>query len=380
MRFESNVTEHARLTTRAARRRSVLRLLGAAAVSAPFAGAQLARAANAPAAGAFAGGKQLNIYSWPDYFSSADLHRFAQQSGVTPAVSTFNSNETLFAKLNSPAGAGFDIVIPSSSWIVQFAKRGLLQELDHSRLNLASLDPKLLNREYDPGNRYSIPKDWGLLGVLYDPQATGEIVTWEDFFKAGEKPGVSGKVRLSVSGWETIGPELWMRGQDWNKASADQIRSAAEPVKRFAKHVKTFATLEPDAAANGSIVLAQTHQAGARAAIALNPRLKWVVPAPLSELWVDNYAIAKRAPDIGIAYDFLAYQLRPEVQVSETRYLGFPAALAGLREKIGPDVHNADLIFGGKDIDFSKLTSFVVNPDTIGVYLQMQTEIRAAAG
>ncbi|HEY3596336.1 MAG TPA: spermidine/putrescine ABC transporter substrate-binding protein [Paraburkholderia sp.] len=327
-----------------------------------------------------ASNKQLNIYSWPDYFSSADLRAYARRSGFTPAISTFNSNETLFAKLNSPAGTGFDIVIPSSSWIRQFAVRGLLQELDHSRLPLASLDQKLLNRVYDPANKYTVPKDWGLLGVLYDPQATGEIVTWEDFFKAGEKPGVSGKIRLSVSGWETIGPELWLRGKDWNTVSGDEIRSAAETLKRFAKHVKTFSTLDPNEVGNGAIVLAQTHQAAARAAIALNPRLKWVVPGPLSELWVDNYAITKHAPNVDEAYDFLAYQLRPEVQVAETRYLGFPAALANLRNSIGPDVRDADLIFGGKNLDFSKLTSFIVNPETIGVYLQMQTEIRAAAG
>lgn len=356
------------------RRRSALRLLGAVpALSA------LTALAPFDAASA-ASKKQLNIYSWPDYFSSASLRAYAQKSGFTPTISSFNSNETLFAKLNSPAGAGFDIVIPSSSWIRQFASRGLLQVLDHSRLPFASLDQKLLNRGYDPGNQFSVPKDWGLLGVLYDPRATGEIVTWEDFFKAGEKPGVSGKIRLSVSGWETIGPELWLRGKDWNTVSGDEIRSAAEPLKRFAKHVRTFSTLEPDAVSNGSIVLAQTHQAAARAAIALNPQLKWVVPGPLSELWVDNYAITKHSPNVDEAYDFLAYQLRPEVQVAETRYLGFPAALANLRNRIGPDVHDADLIFGGKNLDFSKLTSFVVNPKTIGVYLQMQTEIRAAAG
>ncbi len=359
----------------ALRRRSALRLLGTSLAMAA-AGAVVP---GAPAAMA-AGNRQLSVYSWPDYFSTADLRAYTQRSGVTPAISTFNSNETLFAKLNSPAGAGFDIVIPSSSWIRQLAGRGLLQELDHSRLNLASLDQQLLNRGYDPGNTYTVPKDWGLLGVLYDPQATGEIATWEDFFKAGEKPGVSGKVRLSVSGWETIGPELWLRGKDWNTVSGAGIRSAAERLKRFARHVKTFSSLDPNAVANGSIVLAQTHQAAARAARALNPRLKWVVPGPLSELWVDNYAIAKHAPNLDQAYDFLAYQLRPEVQVAETRYLGFPAALGNLRASIGADVRDADLIFGGKGLDFSKLTSFVVNPETIGVYMQMQTERQAVAG
>jgi spermidine/putrescine transport system substrate-binding protein len=127
-------------------------------------------------------------------------------------------------------------------------------------------------------------------------------------------------------------------------------------------------------------VLAQTHQAAARAAIGLNPNLKWTVPGPKSELWVDNYAIARNAPDVDAAYDFLAYQLQPEIQISETKYLGFPAALDGLRSMMGTDVPNVSLIFGGKDLDFTKLTSFVVNPETIGIYLQVQTEIRAAAG
>jgi spermidine/putrescine transport system substrate-binding protein len=352
-------------------RRAVLGLLGGASAMASL-GAFRARAA---------GSGQINIYSWPDYFSAADLKAYAGRTGVTPNVSTYDSNETLFAKLNSPAGAGYDLVIPSSSWIRQLAGRGLLQAIDHSRLNLASLDQKLLNRDYDAGNRYSIPKDWGLLGVLYDAEAVGgEIGTWEDFFKAGEQPGVSGKVRLSVSGWETIGPELWLQGKDWNAVGAAEIRTAGERLKRFAKHVKTFSTLDPNDVANGSIVLAQTHQAAARAAIALNPKLKWAVPGPMSELWVDNYAIARNAPNLDLVYDFLAYQLRPEVQVSETKYLGFPAALADLREKLGADVPNADLIFGGAGLDFSKLTSFVVNPATIGVYLQMQSEIQAAAG
>ncbi|MCX5514784.1 hypothetical protein C3941_10520 [Kaistia algarum] len=355
-------------------RRTLLALLGAApataALSAAFPGAFRAEAATGA----------LNVYSWPDYFSTDNLAAYAKKTGVTPNISTYDSNETLFAKLNSPAGAGFDIVIPSSSWIQQLAAKGLLQELDHSRLNLASLDQDLLNRDYDPGNKYSIPKDWGLLGVVYDPEIVGTIETWEDFFKAFEKSEVSGKIRMSDSGWETIGPQLWIEGKDWNTATSDEIRAAGEKVKALAKHVKSFSGLDPNSVANGSIVLAQTNQGTARAIIGLNPKLKWVVPGPFSELWVDNYAIPKSAPNLDQAYDFLAYQLQPEVQLSETQYIGFPAALAGLEAKLPADTKNADLIFGGKGLDFKKLTSFVVDPATIGTYLQVQTEIQAAAG
>ena len=355
-------------------RRSLLGLMGAvpaaAALSAVFPGTMQANAAGA-----------LNIYSWPDYFSQTNLDAYAKKTGVTPNIATYNANELMFAKLNSPAGAGFDIVIPSSGWIKQLADKGLLAELDHSKLNLASLDQNLLNRDYDPGNKYTIPKDWGLLGVVYDPAAVGgEIKTWQDFFDAGAKPGVSGKVRLTKDSGETLGPALWTAGKDWNTATEADIRAAGEQMKLFAKHVKTFSSFDPAAMASGAIVLAQANQAAARGAIQQNPKLKWVVPGPFSELWVDNYAILKSAPDADQAYDFLAYLLQPDVQVSETVYNGYPAPLAGLQAKLPADTKNADLIFGGPGLDFTKLVSFIVNPATIGVYQDVQTEVMAAAG
>ena len=295
-----------------------------------------------------------------------------------PAI---NDNGALFSKLNSPAGAGFDIVIPSSGWIKQLAEKNLLAELDHSKIDFSALDPSLLNRDYDPGNKYSIPKDWGLLGVVYDPDAVGgEIKTWQDFFDAGAKPNVSGKVRLTKDAGETVGPALWIAGKDWNTATADDIRGTKDFLKGFARHVKTFSSFDPAALANGSIVLAQANQAAARGAIQQNPKLKWVVPGPHSEIWVDSYSIATQAENVDQAYDFLNFFLSPEIQVKETEYLGYPAAIAGLQGKLSPDTKNADLIFGGSGVDFAALTSFIVNPETIDVYQEVQNEVQAAAG
>lgn len=353
-------------------RRSLLAMMGAAPAAAAFSQILPTRA--------FAAGA-LNIYSWPDYFSNDDLAAYAAKSGVTPNIATYNDNGALFSKLNSPAGAGFDIVIPSSGWIRQLADKNLLLELDHSKIDFSALDPSLLNRDYDPGNKYSIPKDWGLLGVVYDPDAVGgEIKTWQDFFDAGAKPNVSGKVRLTKDAGETVGPALWIAGKDWNTATADDIRGTKDFLKGFAKHVKTFSSFDPAALARGSIVLAQANQAAARGAIQQNPKLKWVVPGPHSEIWVDSYSIATQAENVDQAYDFLNFFLSPEIQVKETEYLGYPAAIAGLQGKLSPDTKNADLIFGGSGVDFAALTSFIVNPETIDVYQEVQNEVQAAAG
>jgi len=139
-------------------------------------------------------------------------------------------------------------------------------------------------------------------------------------------------------------PALWISGKDWNTATADDIRGTADFLKGFAKHVKTFSSFDPAALASGAIVLAQANQAAARGAIQQNPKLKWVVPGPTSEIWVDNYVIAANAQNVDQAYDFLKFFLSPDIQVKETQYLGYPHAIAGLEKKIAANTPNADLI------------------------------------
>jgi spermidine/putrescine transport system substrate-binding protein len=352
-------------------RRSLLQLLAAGAAGVSLAGLS----GRASAAG------QLNIYTWPDYFSADDLAAYTAKSGVTPTIATYNASEILFAKLNSPAGAGFDLAVPSSGWIKQLADKNLIQPIDHSRIDFGALDPSLLDRDYDPGNKYSIPKDWGILGVVYDPDVVGgAIKTWQDFFDAGAKPGVSGKIRMTKSASETVGPVLWIQGKDWNKVTVAEVQGTKDFLTGFAKHVKTFSSFDPAALASGAIVLAQANQAAARNALLQNPKLKWVVPGPRSEIWVDSYAIPTSAQNLDQAYDFLNFFLSPDIQVKETQYLGYPAAVAGLKDKLSADTKLPEQIFGGSGVDFSTLTSYVVNPETIAAYQDVQTAVQAAAG
>jgi spermidine/putrescine transport system substrate-binding protein len=358
-----------------------------AGAGAAGAGAFLAAYGLAPAAGSAApvlarpaSGGSLNIYTWPDYFSNKNITGFEKSTGVDIRISTYDDNGVLFSKLNSPAGAGYDLAIPTSGWVPELVQRGLLQKLDHSKIPFSTINPGLLNKNYDPHNQYSIPKDWGVMGVIYDPAATGgAIKTWKDFFNAGAKSGVSGKVGLSSSGWETVGAAIWAEGGDWNTTNTKVIERAGKVLVAFAKNVKTFNTYDPTQMAKGTLVLAQCNQSTARAAIILNPKLKFVIPGPTSELWVDNYVIPKSAPDVDNAYAFLKYELEPAHQVIDTEFIGYPTAVKNLQKLLPASTKQRSLIFGGAGADLSKLTTFVVNQKTIQLYDQLQNEIQAAA-
>ncbi len=76
--------------------------------------------------------------------------------------STYESNETMYAKLKTYKDGAYDLVVPSTYFVDKMRKEGMLQKIDKSKLtNFSNLDPQMLNKPFDPNNDYSIPYIWG---------------------------------------------------------------------------------------------------------------------------------------------------------------------------------------------------------------------------
>jgi putrescine transport system substrate-binding protein len=79
----------------------------------------------------------------------------------------FDSNEVLETKLLA-GSTGYDIVVPTGTFLANQIKAGVFQKLDKSKLpNLANMDPAIAERleKYDPGNEYAINYMWGTTGL-----------------------------------------------------------------------------------------------------------------------------------------------------------------------------------------------------------------------
>ncbi len=104
-----------------------------------------------------------------EYDDPAVLTDFTAAKGPKITVDSYGSNPPeMIAKLSAAKGTtGYDICVPTHSSVQQMATGGLLTELDHSKLpNMKNLTPpKVVNTTFDPGNKYSVCKDWGLDGL-----------------------------------------------------------------------------------------------------------------------------------------------------------------------------------------------------------------------
>jgi spermidine/putrescine transport system substrate-binding protein len=325
-------------------------------------------------------GGALHLYSWPAYFAQTNLSGFKKANGTTVGISTYTSNDALFAKLNATNGGGFDMAIPTSGWIQVLAQKGLIQKLDHAMIPWQNVDKTLLGKKFDPQNEYSVPKDYGVTGVCYNAKVLKHpIVSWQDFLDAGTQPGVSGHIDLGAGAEEILGVALFAAGRDWNTDNLSYINEAGTTMKAFAKHVKEFNGFDTTGLVNNSIVLAMTDQSFGRQAMQQNPDLRYVIPTPSAELWVDNYTIVKDAHDTGQAYAFIKWQLEPGHQIADAKGIGYPTVLPGLTAQLPASMPLKNVMIPDQ-ATMERLTTFVVRPQIQQVMTNLYNEISSAAG
>src|SRR3954467_14912174 len=113
----------------------------------------------------------LNIYNWTDYIDDQALAIFTAETGIKVNYDTYDSNETLDAKLRA-GKSGYDLVVPTASpFLANQIPAKLYQPIDRSRIpNYRTLDRAIMKRlaVYDPGNRYAVPWMWGTTGIAYN--------------------------------------------------------------------------------------------------------------------------------------------------------------------------------------------------------------------
>lgn len=107
-------------------------------------------------------GKTLYFYNWTEYVPPGLLEQFTKETGIKVIYSTYESNESMYAKLKTYRDGAYDLVVPSTYFIAKMSKEGMLQKIDKSKLShFNDLDPNLLHKPFDPNNDYSIPYIWG---------------------------------------------------------------------------------------------------------------------------------------------------------------------------------------------------------------------------
>ena len=343
--------------------KSILRagLVGLAAMAALAAcgkkeeAAPAQEAAGAPAA-ANTEEKVVNVYNWSDYIDPAMLEEFTRQTGIKVNYDVFDNNEVLQTKLLA-GNTGYDVVVPSASFLELQIKAGVFQKLDRSLLpNWKNLDQNILDRvaKHDPGNQYAVNHLWGTDALGYNVQKAKQVApdapldSWKVLFD----PAWAAKFKdcgISVldAPDEVIGVVLAYLGKDPNSENLDDLKLAEETLMKIRPYIKTInSSPYIDALANGDLCLVlgwsgDILQAKSRAEEAKQGvEIGMSVPSDGTIIWFDMYAIPADAPHPKNAHAFINFMMEPKVAAANSNFVHYANGNSASAPYLDPAVAN----------------------------------------
>jgi spermidine/putrescine transport system substrate-binding protein len=296
----------------------------------------------------------LDFGNWPLYIDVAQdskgkttypsLDKFTKDTGIkVNYTEPIQDNESFFAKvapqLQQGLSIGLDIIVVTNGiQLTNYMLKHWLTELDPAKLpNFTQYGgPRVQNRTFDPGNKFTIPWQSGLTGIGYNPKLTGrEITSFADLFD----PKFAGKVGMFSNLEDT--PNLAMVGlgikpetstpKDWQKA-ADKLKSQRD--SQIVRKYYDQSYIKALAAGDTWISMAWSGDVFQANLSAGNEKLKFVIPSEGGLIWTDNMCIPLNAAHPVDAITYMDYVYQPSVAATLAEYIDYITPVPSAKQVI----------------------------------------------
>jgi spermidine/putrescine transport system substrate-binding protein len=267
----------------------------------------------------------LNILTWETYHDPAWLDEFATESGIKVNAVNVGSADEMFAKIKANPNQ-FDLALVTSGWFDNYAKAGLLEPIDASKVtaspnpgfdwkSVASSDGKQYGVLYNWGNQplawlpgsipntpevakyldsQGRPNDWN---ILWDPAFAGKVSIFDD--PTSVLPMIP--LALGIEDPYHLNDQQFTEVQNKLNALRPQIKRLTSG---FDDQTSQFANGEATIGYLNNIASAAALKKDGKTLL-VNNEVKQGVPG-----WTDNYAITKGgAGKLDSVYKFINYTL-----------------------------------------------------------------------
>jgi spermidine/putrescine transport system substrate-binding protein len=253
----------------------------------------------------------LNLYNWGNYTSPELLEKFTAETGIQVTVTDYDSNDTALARIRQ-GGHGFDIVVPSDTYVQTYISEGLVVPLDDAIVtDRGNISEQFRDVPFDPGREYSVPWQWGTTGVVVNTSVySGDRNTADIVFKP--PPELVGKINVIPEMSDVMAIAVYYHGGERCTDDPEILRAvrdtlmAAKPQWLALDYGTVDAYIAGDFAAgiywNGASMRARLG----------NPDIAYGYPATGFPIWMDNAMVLADAANTENAMRFINFILQPE--------------------------------------------------------------------
>ena len=256
--------------------------------------------------------EELNVLNWTSYIPDEVIHDFEKLYNIKVNYGTYSSNEELLAKISSSKEGTYDLIFPSDYMIEVMIERGLIDQLDKSKIvHYNNINPLFLRQEYDQNNEYSLPFLMATTILAINTEnIQDDIKGYNDLLD----PKYKNNIVLLDDQRIVIGAALQALGYNMNDFEDSHLENAYNFLTNLKKNVKAFDSDSPKTfLISNEVDIGLIWNAEGIIAQGENPNIKLVYPQEGYALSMDNYVLVKNAKNKDNAYLFIDYLLQDDV-------------------------------------------------------------------
>lgn len=321
---------------------------------------------------------EVYVYCYGDYFDPMILEDFEAETGIRVIPDYYDTAEEMYTVLENNATT-YDCVCTSDYMIQRMIDNDMLAELDKDAMpeisNIADVYMKK-SESFDPGNKYSVPYQLGISGILYNKKMVGdvEIDSWSDLWN--EKFDGSMVMPDSVRDAFMIG--LKKNGYSVNSTSEAEIKKAADDLIKQKPMVYKYANDSArDLLANGSAAVGVVWNGEYIYTKDLNEDVEFVVPKEGTEFFIDSWMIPKDAINKDKAEAWINYLCKAEVAAKNFDYLYYTTPNEAALELIDDEYIKEEAVFPSAETIEQCETLKTLDPKTTELYSDYWKKVKA---
>jgi spermidine/putrescine transport system substrate-binding protein len=282
----------------------------------------------------------LNLYNWGNYTSPEMIEKFEAATGIDVTITDYDSNDTALAKVEA-GGSGFDLVVPSANYVPIWVEKGLIQELDLTKLpNHANIAPEWQDVAWDPGRKFTVPWQWGTTGVAVNTSVySGDVNTSAIFLDVPDE--LKGKINVVPEMNDVIALAIFYYGGEPCTEDLEVLKKVRDGLMAAKPHWISMDYGATEKLSNNDWAASVNWNGSTMRARIANPPVQYGYPKEGYPLWMDSVALLSDAQNVDNAYAFMNFILEAENAAMISAFARYANGVAGSEEFMPEDMKAA---------------------------------------